>query len=78
MTKPAEPIPVVQAEFIASRYGYDQVVIIARRVGPVGVEHVTTYGSGDENRWVATRMGEFLKRLMGWKQETVHQDWRTK
>lgn len=78
MTKPAEPIPVVQAEFIASRYGYDQVVIIARRVGPVGVEHITTYGKGDEHRCVAARIGTFLKYLMGWKNEIVHQDWRTK
>ena len=38
-----KPIPIVSARDIAEQYGYDQVVVIARRVGDDGGEHVTTY-----------------------------------
>ena len=41
-------IPISAAQRIAVAYGYDQVIIIARKVGadpdPHG-EHITTYGS---------------------------------
>jgi hypothetical protein len=51
------PIPVKVAKRIADSYGYDQVVVIARRVGDAPEpfsEHVTTYG-------------RFLKHpIMGW------------
>lgn len=58
------PIPIDAAAFIGLAYGYDQVVIVARKVG--GVEHVTTYGAG-EHAAVAARMGHFFKhRLMKW------------
>lgn len=57
-------IPVSAARHIAEAYGYDQVVVVARKVGCR--EHVTTYGAG-EHRDVAARMGNFFKhKLMGW------------
>ena len=63
-------IPISAAKIIADSYGYDQVVIIARKVGehpdPHG-EHVTTYGVTREHCGVAARMGEKLKEMMGWK-----------
>ncbi|MBQ4826592.1 hypothetical protein J4729_18875 [Leisingera sp. HS039] len=73
MTTPTKPIPVSAAERIAKFYGYDQVVIIARRVGedpePNG-EHVTTYGRTKEHCSVAARIGDFLKfKVMGWTKE---------
>ena len=39
-----DPIPISAARTIAEAYGYDQVVIVARRVGDGadGGEHVTT------------------------------------
>lgn len=37
-----KPIPISAAARIAKDYGYDQVVIIARKVDPEGGEHVTT------------------------------------
>ena len=40
-----KPIPISAAEKVAKAYGYDQVVIIARKVGDGGGEHCTTYGS---------------------------------
>ena len=67
-----KPIPVEAAERIAKTYGYDQVVVVARRVGVSGGEHVTTYGRDPENCAVAARVGRFLKyKVMGWTQEHV-------
>lgn len=67
---PMRPIPVHEARSIAAAYGYDQVIIIARRVGddpaPHG-EHVTTYGRSEEHCSVAGRVGNFIKhKIMGW------------
>lgn len=63
-----KPIPISAAEGIARTYGYDQVVIMARKTGGGGKEHVTTYGI---NKWhcdIAARMGNTLKyKIMGWK-----------
>lgn len=62
------PIPINAAKKIADAYGYDQVVIIARKVG--GGEHVTTYGVDKANCDVAARIGDFLKyKVMGWIKE---------
>jgi hypothetical protein len=67
-----QPIPVGAAEKIAKRYGYDQIIIVARKVdsdyGVVdGGEHVTTYGRNRAHCKVAATIGEFLKyRIMGW------------
>lgn len=60
-----KPIPISEAKLIADRYGYDQVVIIARKVGEG--EHCTTYGVDKANCDVAARCGDFLKfKVMGW------------
>lgn len=61
-------IPIKAAKEIAEKYNYDQVVIVARRVGRN--EHVTTYGVDKANCRVATDIGNFLKyKVMGWKKE---------
>lgn len=58
-------IPISAGERIAKEYGYDQVVIVGRRVG--GFEHVTTYGIDAANCKVAARIGDYFKyKLMGW------------
>lgn len=60
-------ISIAAAERVAKQYGYDQVVIIARKVGDGGGEHVTTYGIDAANCDVAGRIGTFLKsKIMGW------------
>ncbi len=65
-----KPIPISAARHIAEDYGYDQVVIIARAVGPGGREHCTTYGVSKAHCDVAARMGNILKyRVMGWPPE---------
>ena len=62
-----KPIPISAAKLVADGFGYDQVVIIARKVGEGGGEHVTTYGVNKANCDVAARMGDFFKfKLMGW------------
>jgi len=68
--RPIKPIPVSAAKDIADRYGYDQVVIYARRVGddpdPYG-EHMTTYGVDKAHCAAVGRIGHALKKwLMGW------------
>lgn len=73
-TQPAIPddgktvdIPVSAAKEVAKKYGYDQIIILGRKVGKDGREHVTTYGINRENCEVAARTGNFLKyRIMDW------------
>jgi hypothetical protein len=63
-------IPIDAGKHIAEAYGYDQVVIVARKVGDR--EHVTTYGVDKAHCDVAARMGNFFKhKLMGWPEPTA-------
>lgn len=67
---PAQDIPVEAARDIAVRYGYDQVLVIARRTGEGGREHVTTFGLGEDHSRVAAKMGDFIKfRIMQWPEQ---------
>ena len=60
-----KPIPIKAARHIAEEYGYDQVIVIARKVGEG--EHCTTYGVDKANCDVAAMCGDFLKaKVMGW------------
>lgn len=63
-------IPISAAKRVAEEYGYDQVVIYARKVGespePHG-EHMTTYGVNRTHCDVASKIGDMLKQFMGWK-----------
>ena len=58
------PVPIAAARRIAKDYGYDQIVIYGRKVGEG--EHMTTYGVNKVHCGVAAKMGETLKRFMGW------------
>jgi len=63
-------IPITAAEHVAKTYGYDQVIIYARKVGkdpdPHG-EHLTTYGVDRTHCAAAAKIGDFLKyKIMGW------------
>lgn len=77
-------IPISAAERIAKDYGYDQVIIYARKVDrPAGIgetacdaiqggEHMTTYGRDKANCDAAAKIGNFLKyKIMGWTQEST-------
>jgi len=65
-----KPIPITAAKHIAKEYGYDQVIVYARKVGdapdPHG-EHMTTYGVDRANCDAAAKIGDFLKyKIMRW------------
>ena len=69
-TRQMEPIPILEGKRIAEKYGYDQVVIYARRVGTAPAhngEHMTTFGRTAEHCGVAARIGATLQRFMGWE-----------
>ena len=63
-------IPIAAAKRIAKDYGYDQVIIYARKVdadNDIGGEHMTTYGINKVHCGVAARIGSYLQReIMGW------------
>jgi len=63
-------IPISAAKRIAKDFGYDQVIIFARKVGEPGSdcgEHLTTYGVDKIHCDVAAKIGDFLKhKIMGW------------
>lgn len=68
--RPMKRIPIVAAQRIADEYGYDQVIILARRVGdspePHG-EHMTTYGITKIHCAIAARVGKFIQgKILGW------------
>ena len=57
-----------ELEAIAKKYGFNQVILIARTVGEKGAEHCVTYGTDRENSVVAEDIGNFMKfKVMGWK-----------
>lgn len=60
-------LPIKEAKAIAQTYGWDQVVIIARKTGEGGYEHVVTYGKGKAHCEAAARAGNAIKHhLMQW------------
>ena len=63
-------IPITAARHIAEAYGYDQVIVYARKVGadpdPHG-EHLTTYGVTKAHCGAIAKIGDYLKRVMGWE-----------
>ncbi len=61
-----KPIPIHVARAVAEQYGYDQVVIYARKTGKAGGEHMTTYGRTEIHCRIAEKMGSVLKDFMGW------------
>ncbi len=68
-------IPITQAKHIAEKYGFDQVIIIARKTGKNGNEHVTTYGKTKEHCEIAANTGEFLKyKVIGWHKSEAKPD----
>lgn len=66
-----KPIPISAAERIAKQHGYDQIIVIGRKVGEG--EHVTTYGVDKANCAAAAQAGDHLKyNVMGWEKKDGH------
>lgn len=59
-------IPVKVAKAIGERFGYDQVLIVARKTGKGGGERVVTWGRNKAHCDVALRIADFL--VEKWKQ----------
>lgn len=63
-------IPIKAAKAIAEEYGYDQVMIYARKVGEPPAEHgehMTTYGVTKEHCSAMARIASYLQnKIMGW------------
>lgn len=63
-------IPISAGRHIAEKWGYDQVIIIARKVDTEekkGGEHMTTYGVNKLHCKVIAKAGRFLQeKVMGW------------
>lgn len=68
---PHKRIPIAAARRIAEAYGYDQVVVYARKVGDAGGEHMTTYGTTPTHCGIAARMAAKLQEFMGWNATTT-------
>lgn len=64
-------IPISAAKRIAEDYGYDQVMIYARKVDPDGGEHMTTYGVSKAHCNAMAKIAKFLQTtIMGWTEKT--------
>lgn len=68
-------IPIAAAKRIAEEYGWDQVMIYARKVGddpqPHG-EHMTTYGVDKKHCDAMAKTASFLQtKIMGWTGESA-------
>ena len=56
-------IPIKAAKHISKEYGYDQVIIYARKVGEDGTSWVTTYGRNAVHCKVAAHTGGVILGL---------------
>ena len=66
MTKQSR-LPIKAAKDIAVTHGWDQVIVIARKVGDDGYEHVITYGKDAAHCEAVARAGNAVKHhLMKW------------
>lgn len=54
-------IPIVAAERLGKAHGYDQVIILARRVDDPGLEWVTTWGRDRTHCTAAAQIGTALR-----------------
>lgn len=62
-------IPIAAAERIAKAYGYDQVIVIGRKVGAAPAlygEHITTYGVNKDHCGAAALISKKLQQIFGW------------
>lgn len=60
----AKRIPIEAAKRIAKEYGYDQVIIVARKVGDDGKQWHTTYGRNKAHCDAASKIMRWLERQM--------------
>ena len=63
-------LPIIQLsemEGLCTKYGFDQVIVLARKVGEGGYENLGTHGVDMEHSTAAEAIGEHLRKdVMGW------------
>ena len=64
-------IPIKALKEFANKYGFDQVIIIAKSNKP-NVENVATWGRSIEDCKSTAVSGNNLKRHMGWPESLCH------
>lgn len=72
-------IPIEAVENLGVVFGFDQVIVLARRVGDEGTEQLVTWGDSLEHKHAAARIGDRLTtEVFGWTPDTtvVHRDFR--
>ena len=70
-----EPIPVAEAQGIAERFHYDQVIIVAWNA-ETGGTHITTYGTLQQYKKMAAQGGDYIAKTLGLEQPTrVYEDY---
>ena len=74
MSDKGKHIPITAAMEIAKQYDYDQVVILARKIGVKGNSHATTYGINSEHCEVAGQIGRVFLDLEDAKCKVVYND----
>lgn len=73
---PFVPIPDKAARHIAKTYGYEQVIVIGRKIGTSpenpGGEFVTYYGDTETNKHAVSFIADIIKtRVLGWPAPTA-------
>ena len=61
----AKRIPIAAAKRIGEQYGYDQVIIVARKIGVGGRQWHTTWGRNKAHCNAASMIMRWLERQMG-------------
>ena len=56
-----DKIPIACAASLGHAHRYDQVIILARRIGDDGLEWVTTWGKNPQHCAAAARIGDALR-----------------
>ena len=60
-------ISLEDMEALLERYGFDQIIVLARKLGEDGYENLGTHGTDMEHSNAAAAIGEHLrKEVMGW------------
>lgn len=67
-------IPIKRAEEIAKQYGYDQVIIIARKINEPAGEWFTTYGVNKAHCDSAALQGKKLMSLYNGQSRLIGED----
>ena len=65
-----DPLPIIalaEMEALCTKYGFNQVIVLARKVGEHGYENLGTHGTDMEHSNAAAAIGEHLRKdVLGW------------